>query len=76
MGSLAARPVAHIAAVKPDHDRLDWLCRVGGILLLNDGLADLPRPVPHRARVLRPADRQQLGQQSGDLAEWSCILGS
>ena len=33
MGSLAAMPMAHIVAVKPDHDRADWLCRVGGILL-------------------------------------------
>src|SRR3954452_3037979 len=52
IASLAARLVAHIAAVKPDHDRADWLCRVGGILLLTDGLADLPRPVAHRAGVL------------------------
>src|SRR3954454_16594842 len=33
MGSLTAMPMAHIVAVKPDHDRADWLCRVGGILL-------------------------------------------
>ncbi len=26
-------------------------------------------PVPHRARVRRPADREQLGQERGDLAE-------
>jgi hypothetical protein len=69
MASLAAMPVAHIAAIKPDCDRVDWLCRVGGTLLLNDGLADPPRPVPHRARVLRPADRQQLGQKGSNLAE-------
>jgi hypothetical protein len=61
--------VAHITAIKPDHDRADWLWPVGGVLLLNDGLADPPCPVAYRAGVRRPADRQHLGQQSSDLAE-------
>ena len=42
---------------------------VGESCLPHNDLADPPRSVPHRARVLRPADRQQLGQQSGDPAE-------
>ena len=69
VASLPAMAVAHIAAIKSDHDRFGWLCRVGAMPLLNGGLADPPRPVPHRAGVLRPADRQHLGQQSSDLAE-------
>src|SRR3712207_8950550 len=31
--------------------------------------SDPQRPVPDRARVLRPTDREQLGQERGDLAE-------
>src|SRR5215218_6895669 len=62
MASLAAMPVAHVAAVKPDHDCTGWLCRVSlrgvGGGRLPDGLAHPPRPVPHRARVLRSAHWQ------------------
>jgi hypothetical protein len=38
-------------------------------VLTYDVLAHPPRPISDRARVLRPADRQQLGQQDRDLAE-------
>src|SRR5271166_5274000 len=66
-------PTADVAAIKPDHDgfgrlRRGRLCRLGGVRLYN-GLADPQRPVPHRAGVLRPADRKQLRQQDCNLAE-------
>jgi len=70
---LSPVPVAHVAAVQPDHDRARRLHR--GLVLefdgarLHDFRADAQRPVAHRAGVLRPAERQQLGQQGGDLAE-------
>src|SRR5271157_2007971 len=58
---------------EPNHDGFGWLrrgrlCRLGGVRLYN-GLADPQRPVPHRAGVLRPADRKQLRQQDCNLAE-------
>jgi hypothetical protein len=66
-------PAAHIATIEPNHDGSDRL-RCGplhgpGRVRLHDVLADPQRPVPHRARVPRPADREQLGQERGDLAE-------
>jgi hypothetical protein len=38
-------------------------------VLAHDLLAHPPRPISNRARVLRSADRQQLGHQDRDLAE-------
>ncbi len=72
---VALRPVpaAHVAAIKPDHDRAGWLrcgeLRIRGGALRNDVLAHAQRPVLDRASVLRPTDRQQLGQEGRDLAE-------
>ena len=73
MALLLPVPAADVAAIKPNHDKFGWLrrgrfCRPGGMRLHN-GLADPQRPVPHRAGVLRPADRQQLRQQDRHLAE-------
>jgi hypothetical protein len=68
MAPIPTMPVADVAAIKPDHDRIGWLRRVGG-MLLHDGLAHPHHSVPHRAGMLRAAHRQQLGQQGGDLAE-------
>jgi len=67
-------PTADITAIKPDHDGTGRLHRYRplrrfGCVRLHDVLADPQRPVPHRARVLRSGDRQQLGQQGCDLAE-------
>ena len=71
---LLAVSAAHVAAVEPDHDGAGRLrhrsLRGPGGVWLHDRLADPPRPVPHRAGVPRPAERQQLGQERGDLAEW------
>jgi hypothetical protein len=66
-------PTADVAAIKPNHDgfgglRRGRLCSLGGVRLHNI-LANPQRPVPHRAGVLRPADRKQLGQQGCNLAE-------
>jgi hypothetical protein len=70
---LAPVPVAHVAAVQPDHDRARHLRRglVRGFdgVRLHDCRADAQRPVAHRAGVSRPAERQQLGQECRDLAE-------
>jgi hypothetical protein len=72
---VALRPVpaAHVAAINPNYDgagrrRCGELRILGGVLPHNV-LADPQRPVPDRAGVLRPADRQQLGQKGRDLAE-------
>jgi hypothetical protein len=67
MTLLVAVPTANVAAIKPNHDGFGWrghelLRRLSG-LLLHNLLADPQRPVSHRARVLSPADRQQLRQQ-------------
>ena len=66
-------PVSDIAAIQPDHDRIQRRRRrrvhgLGG-MCSHDILADPQRPVAHRAGVLRPADRQQLRQQRRCLAE-------
>jgi hypothetical protein len=45
------------------------LRRLGGVLA-HDFLAHPQRPISDGARVLRSVDRQQLGQQDRDLAEW------
>ena len=55
----------HVAAVEPDHDGTRRRCRglarnLSGVRL-HDFRADAQRPVVHRASVLRPAERQQLG---------------
>ena len=73
MALLLSVPTAHVAAVKPHHHSADLRCRglrrhLGGVLA-HDFLAYPPCPVPDRARVLRPADRQQLGQQDCNFAE-------
>ena len=73
MALLLAVATADVAAIEPDHDRFDYLrrgrtCRLSGIRLHNR-LADPQGPVPHRAGVPRPADRQHLRQQVRDLAE-------
>ena len=66
-------PAAHVAAIQPDHDgagrRRCGELRILGRAQRHDVLADPQRPVPDRAGVLRPADRQQLGQERRDLAE-------
>jgi hypothetical protein len=67
-------PTAHVAAIKPDHHgagraRHGRPRRGPGGVLPHDPLADPPRPVPHRAGVPCPTERQQLGQERGDLAE-------
>jgi hypothetical protein len=64
---------AYVAAIEPNHDGAGRLRRrppqrLGGVLL-HDLLADPQRPVADRARVLRPTDRKQLGQEGRDLAE-------
>src|SRR5271166_3356767 len=58
---------------EPNHDRVGWrrrgrLRRLGGVSL-HDVPAHPQRPVWNRARVLRPADRRQLGRQGRDPAE-------
>jgi hypothetical protein len=73
MAFLLAVPTAHVDAIKSDHHsaarrRRGPLRRLGGALA-HDLFTHPPRPVSDRARVLRPADRQQLGQQDRDLAE-------
>jgi len=66
-------PAAHIAAIKTNHDDAGRLCRRLlrrlAEMLLHDLRADPQRPVPDRARVLRPTHRQQLRQQGRDPAE-------
>ena len=66
-------PAAHVAAIEPDHDGAGRRRRGGSAASAacapHDLCADPQRPVPHRAGVLRPAERQQLGQQGRDLAE-------
>ncbi|MGI4795528.1 MAG: hypothetical protein ACRYG8_15925 [Janthinobacterium lividum] len=66
-------PAAHVAAIETNHDGAACLyhrlLRGFAEMLLDDILAHAQRPVPDRARVLRPAYRQQLGQKSRDLAE-------
>ena len=66
-----AVPAADIAAIKPNHDGFGRLCRrlyrSRGVRPHNR-LAGPHRPVSHRARVPRPADRKQFRQQVGDLA--------
>jgi hypothetical protein len=70
---LLAVPAAHVAAVEPDHDgsghprRGSLLGR--GRVRPHDRLTDAPRPVPDRAGVPHPGDREQLGQERGGLAE-------
>ena len=71
--SLVPVPVTHVAAVQPEHDRARHrqhrlARRVNGVRL-HDCRADPQRPVAHRAGVLRPVKRQQLGQKRRDLAE-------
>ncbi len=66
-------PAAHVAAVQPNHDGAACLHHrsLHGLaeMLADDILAHAQRPVPDRARVLRPIYRQQLGQQGRNLAE-------
>ena len=67
-------PMAHVAAIQPDHDRTAgrlccWRLRGLGDVRPHDLRADPQRPAAHRAGVLRPAERQQLGQQRRHLAE-------
>jgi len=73
MAFLLPVPAAYIVAVQPNHDGAGRLCRRLlrrlDEVLLHDLRADARRPVPHRARVLRPTHRQQLRQESRDLAE-------
>jgi hypothetical protein len=64
MALLLPVSTADIAAIEANHDgfdglRLGRLCRLGG-MLLHHVLADPQRPIPHRAGVLRSADRKQL----------------
>ena len=64
---------ANVAAIKPNHHRTSWWChnrlrRLRGVLA-HHLLAHAPRSVSDRARVLRPAHRQQLGQQGRHFAE-------
>jgi hypothetical protein len=73
MALLLPVPVAHVAAVKPDHNGTAGggrspLRRLGGVLA-HDFLAHPPCPVSDSARVWRPAGRQQLGQQDRNFAE-------
>ncbi len=73
MALLLSLTAADVAAIKPEHDGTGRLRR--GLrrslydVRRHDLLANPQRPVPHRARVRCPADRQQLGQQRRDLAE-------
>jgi len=57
----------HIAAIETNHDGTGRLCRRLlrrlDEVLLHDLRADAQRPVPDRARVLRPTHRQQLRQE-------------
>ncbi len=73
MALLLPVPAAHIAAIEPNHHRARrlrrGLLRAFGDMLVDDLLAHAQRPVPDRARVLRPTHRQQLRQESRDLAE-------
>jgi hypothetical protein len=62
-------PAPHVAAVEPDHNGSGRPRRGRGQRRLHDLFADPPRPVPHRAGVRRAADREQLGQERGHLAE-------
>ena len=70
---LAPVPATHVAAIQPDHDGAGPLRHglVPGLngVRLHDLRTDAQRPVAHRAGVPRPAERQQLGQKSGDPAE-------
>ena len=73
MPLVLAVPAADVAAIKPNNDgfgrpRRRRLRRCRNIRLHN-GLADPHGSVPHRARVRRPTDRQQLRQQVCDLAK-------
>jgi TnpA family transposase len=75
MPLLLSVPAAHVAAVKSDHNSAarrrccDPLGRLDGVLA-HDFLAHPLRPVSDGARVLRRVERQQLGQQDRNLAEW------
>ncbi len=73
MALVLPMPTADVAAIQPNYDRFGWLChpllRRLGDLRLHNGFADPQRPVPHRAGVLRPADRKQLRQQRCALSE-------
>jgi hypothetical protein len=73
MALLLAVPAAHVAAIKPNYDGGGWRRRrprrgLDGVLPHNV-LAHPQRPVSDRARVLRPTDRQQFGQQHRNLTE-------
>ena len=70
---LASVPITHVAAVQPDDDRAQRLQRRPVLqsdgMCLDDFRANPQCPIAHRAGVLRPAERQQLGQKGGNLAE-------
>src|SRR4051794_39341978 len=65
----ASAPFGKVATLLSELLPLAGALRGPGGALLHDVLADPQRPVPDRAGVLRPADRQQLGQEGRDLAE-------
>jgi len=74
MALVLPMPAADVAAVKPNNDRSGRpqrrrLRRCGDIRQ-HDGLIDPHGSVPHRARVLCPADRRQFRQQVRDFATW------
>jgi len=73
MALLLPVSAAHIAAIETNHNGAGRLCRRLlrrlDEVLLHDLRADAQRPVPHRARALRPTHRQQLRQESRALAE-------
>ena len=68
---LASLPVAHVAAIKSDHDGAGPLRR--GLrryleeVRLHNVLAYAQRPVAHGAGVLRPAHWRHLGQEGATL---------
>src|ERR1700759_3544337 len=69
MAFLLAVPTAHVATIKSNSHGANWpRHRLSGVLAENLLTHPLPS-VADRARILRPADRQQLGQQNRDLAE-------
>ena len=72
MALLLPVPAADVAAIKSNHHRPLAASRSASPSrwrAAHDGLAHPQRPVSDCARVLRPADRQQLRQQDRNLAE-------
>jgi len=65
MALVSPVPAPHVAAVETNHDGVGRLCRRLlrrlDEVLLHDLRAGAQRPIPDRARVLRPTHRQQLG---------------